>query len=116
MKQKLKIRLMSMLAVLAAAAGSGLSCASARDGAGDILPSGSLVRNGDFENGLEAFTPHLLPGARGGIAPEGFESASFLTVSVPAALCETENYYAQTVPADPAEPCRSYRLTYWLRY
>lgn len=116
MKQKLKIRFMSMLAVLAAAAGSGLSCASPRDGAGDILPSGSLVRNGDFENGLEAFTPHLLPGARGGIAPEGFESASLLTVSVPAALCETENYYAQTVPADPAEPCRSYRLTYWLRY
>lgn len=65
MKQKLKIRLMSMLAVLAAAAGSGLSCASPGDGAGDILPSGSLVRNGDFENGLEAFTPHLLPGARG---------------------------------------------------
>ena len=116
MKQKLKIRLMSMLAVLAAAAGSGLSCASPGDGAGDLLPSGSLVRNGDFENGLEAFTPHLLPGARGGIAPEGFESASLLTVSVPAALCETENYYAQTVPADPAEPCRSYRLTYWLRY
>ena len=54
MKQKLKIRLMSMLAVLAAAAGSGLSCASPGDGAGDILPSGSLVRNGDFENGLEA--------------------------------------------------------------
>ncbi|MBS1371347.1 MAG: hypothetical protein HPZ91_15475 [Lentisphaeria bacterium] len=106
-------KFMAMFAALAVVAGCATDVPVSADG---IMPIGNLVRNGDFENELDAFTAHLLSGAKGGVAPEGFESATLLTLAVPAELHNTENYFAQTVPVDPAEPCRSYRLTYWLRY
>ncbi len=82
----------------------------------DLLP-GNLIRNGDFEEGASGFTAHLEPGAAYEIADkEAFESAHMLSVMVPAELRKSENFLSQAVTVDPAEPCRSYRVTYWLRY
>lgn len=84
-------------------------------GAFDLLP-GNLLINGDFESGAESFKPVLQPGATMEIQTPGFESGANLSITVPANLRDTENFLAQTIAVDPAEPCRSYRITYWLRY
>lgn len=109
---KMNLRSAIMSAALALSAG----CAIGPAGSDGIMPAGNLVRNGDFEQGLESFSAQLSDGVRGRLEPEGFESATLLSVAVPRALADGENFYSQVVPIDPGEPCRSYRLTYWLRY
>ncbi|AHF94152.1 hypothetical protein OPIT5_06575 [Opitutaceae bacterium TAV5] len=81
----------------------------------DLLPD-NLLKNGDFEDGASHYIPHVRPDVEARIVPGGFESASLLSVTVPAGLRQAENFLAQTVRVDPAEPSRSYRVTYWLRH
>ncbi len=82
----------------------------------DLLP-GNLIHNGDFEQGESGFSAVLEPGARYEISEKGaFESRKMLSVTVPAELRKSENFLAQAVKIDPAEPCRSYRVTWWQRY
>lgn len=97
------------------AAGASVPTDAKSAGAFDLLP-GNLLVNGDFESGAESFRPVLRPGAATEIQTPGFESGANLSITVPAKLHTTENFLAQTVAVDPAEPCRSYRITYWLRY
>ena len=111
---KLNLRSAMIFAALAVSAG----CASSGPAAysDGIMPPGNLVRNGDFESGLDAFSAQLFQGAKGGIEPGGFESATLLSVAVPREAADGESFYSQIIPINPDEPCHSYRLTYWMRY
>ncbi|MDR1282692.1 MAG: hypothetical protein LBK99_17995 [Opitutaceae bacterium] len=88
----------------------------------DILP-GNLLKNGDFENitgRLPAhYERHLQAGVQAQIVTGGFESDHLLSITVPTeaeSLRTSENFLAQTIRVDPTKPCRSYRVTWWLRY
>ena len=80
----------------------------------DILAY-NLLRNGDFEQGLEGFVASVQTDAACTLSAPGFESARLLNIKVPEGLGTTENFVSQTLAAPMPPQCRSYRVTYWMR-